>query len=148
MAIDYLISEYPQLTIITAELPKGLSGLYCDNVILLNKRLGNIEKHCILAEELGHYETSYGNITNLNDIKNQKLELVARRWGYEKLVSLDKLIECHKRKYWTIEEICFHLDITPEYLKNVLDYYNQKYGVYKIFKGYKISFDLLNIEKV
>lgn len=147
LALDTLISEYPQITIKIADMPKGLSGLYYDNVILLNKHLASNEKHCVLAEEIGHYETTYGNITDLSDVRNIKLEKVARKWGYEKILSLDLLIDCHNNGFWTLEEVCFHLDITPEYLNDAVTYYIQKYGVYKIHNGYKITFDPLTIIK-
>lgn len=147
MALDALISEYPQITIMLKDMPKNLSGLYYDNVILLNNHLGHNEKHCVLAEEIGHFETTYGNITDLKDIRSQKLELVARRWGYEKLVSLNTLINCFNNGIWSIDDICFHLEITPKYLNSVLEYYTQKYGIYKKINGYKITFNPLNIEK-
>lgn len=148
MPLEALINEYRHIKIKIADMPKGLSGLYIDNVILLNKCLNHNEKHCVLAEEIGHYETTYGNITDLKDIRNQKLELVARRWGYEKLVSLESLISCYEDGYWSTEEVCFHLEITPEYLNSVLDSYIQKYGIYKEVNGYKITFNPLNVEKL
>lgn len=148
MGLDSLIAEYPQITIKFAELPKGLSGLYFDNIIFLNKRLNSIEKHCVLAEEIGHHETTYGNITDLDEVRSRKLEIVARRWGYEKLVPLDKLIECHENEHWLTDDICFYLDITPKYLQEALNYYTQKYGISKNHNGYSISFDSLNIKKL
>ena len=87
MTYDRLIMEYPHIKIIEKVLPKGLPGLYYDNVIEIDKFKDKYEKHCILAEELGHYETTYGDITNLNDMRSIKLEQIARRWGYEKIVS-------------------------------------------------------------
>lgn len=35
----------------------------------------SVQKACVLAEELGHHYTSYGNIINLNDTANRKQEL-------------------------------------------------------------------------
>lgn len=84
MSYEKLLMEYPQICIREKDLPKGLSGLYYDNNIEINKSQSSYEKHCILAEELGHYETTVGNILDLNNTNNQKHELTARRWGYEK----------------------------------------------------------------
>src|SRR5690625_1983507 len=109
MAYEKLMSKYPQLTIKEVTLPRGLSGLYYDNVIKIDKHKSKYEKHSILAEEIGHYETTYGDIIDQTNIKNRKLELVARRWAYEKLVSLNKLIDCHNNHITTVSEVCTHL---------------------------------------
>lgn len=149
MAYEALISEYPQLTILEVpDIPKGLAGLYIDNLILLDKHRGKYEKHCILAEEIGHYETTHGDITDIKKIRNWKLELVARRWGYEKIVSLDKLIECHEMGYRTLEEVCIHLEITAEYLKTSIDHYSSRHGISLKYRGYEMFFDPLFIRRV
>ena len=147
MSFEKLLMEYPQICIMEKDLPKGLSGLYYDNNIEINKSKSSYEKHCILAEELGHYETSTGNITDLGNINNQKLELIARRWGYEKIVSLDHLIECYLHGYTTVEDICLHLEITANYLKEALNVYKQRYGISIQYKEYELFFDPLNISK-
>ena len=46
-----------------------LKGAYKNNKILINLKLTtNAEKKCILSEEIGHHETSYGNILDDNKI--------------------------------------------------------------------------------
>lgn len=50
--------------------------------------LRETEKYEILSEELGHFFTSYGDITNLSDIGNIKQENRARRWSYETTVGI------------------------------------------------------------
>lgn len=148
MAYERLMMEYPQLHIMEKLLPKGLSGLYYNNVIEINKYKTKYEKHCILAEELGHHETTYGDITDLDDITSRKLELVARRWGYEKIVSLDKLIECYVEGYTTVEDMCEHLEIVPDYLCKAVEVYNQRYGLSTIKNNFRIFFDPLNIKPI
>lgn len=147
MSYERLLMNYPHIEIIEKVLPKGLSGFYYDNVIEINKFLSNYEKHCILAEELGHHETTYGDITKLDDITSKKLELVARRWGYLKIVSLDSLIECYNSGHNTIEDTCDYLEVTSNYLQEAINIYKQKYGLFAVYKGYKIYFDPLNIHK-
>lgn len=147
MDYERLIIEYPHVKIIEdPTMPKGLGGIYIDKRIYINKLKNSYEKHGILAEELGHYETTYGDITDLNLVQNQKLELVARRWGYEKVVSLEKLIECYELRKITLEDVCVHIEITADYLKKSIDYYVDKYGLKKVYKGYEITFDPLNIK--
>lgn len=149
MGYEALILQYPQLTIREVlTLPKGLAGINIDNDILLDKNRCKYERHGILAEEIGHYETTYGELTNLTDMRNWKLELVARRWGYEKIVSLDKLIECHEMGYKSLEEVCTHLEITAIYLKKSVDHYFSRHGISISHNGYQINFDPLFIRRV
>lgn len=148
MLYESLMSQYRHLTFKESLLmPTGLSGLYIDKQIIINNRLSLYEKHCVLAEEIGHYETTYGDITNLESVSNQKLELTARRWGYEKIVSLDKLIECYVADHRTEEDICTYLEITPQYLYSAIDRYRQRFGLSTVYNGYLLFFDPLNIEK-
>ena len=148
MSYEALIAEYPQIDIKEVLLPKGLAGVYFDNEIHLDKRRGKYEKHCILAEEIGHHETTYGDITDFNVLWNWKLELVARRWGYEKIVSLDKLIDCYEKGFKSLDEVCIHLEITAEYLKTSIDHYSSRHGISVIHRGYEMFFDPLCIRRV
>lgn len=148
MLFEQLMMEYPQIRVVEKVLPNGLYGLYYDNLVVINKTKNNYEKHCILAEELGHHFTTYGDILDLKEMRNLKLELVARSWGYEKIVSLDKLIECYLSGHTTVEDICTYLEVVPSYLFKALEKYNQRYGLSVIHKEYEIFFDPLNIKKV
>ena len=148
MTYESLIAQYPHLVIKEVKtMPSGLAGLYMDNMILIDQRRPYYEKHCILAEELGHYETTYGDITELQSLRNWKLELLARRWGYEKIISLDNLIECHEMNYRTIDEVCAHLEVTAEYLKLAISHYAARHGVSIYHNGYDIYFDPLYLRK-
>ncbi|RDY26240.1 hypothetical protein CHL78_014170, partial [Romboutsia weinsteinii] len=55
-------------------LKSSSDGLYYNNKIAINKeRLSTTnEKICVLAEELGHHYTSYGNILDLSDTNNSR----------------------------------------------------------------------------
>ncbi|WP_252504779.1 ImmA/IrrE family metallo-endopeptidase [Sporosarcina sp. Marseille-Q4943] len=148
MTYESLIAQYPHLVIKEVKtLPSGLGGLYMDDVVLIDKNRSHYEKHCILAEEIGHYETTYGDITDLQKLTNLKLELAARRWGYEKIVSLDKLIECYESGFKTVEEVCTHLEVTEDYLMESIAHYHSRFGVSTIHKGYEIFFDPLYLRK-
>ncbi len=72
------------------DLGNKIMGLYGESVIWINKRIKTYtEKTCVFAEELGHHHTSYGDITDLSELKNRKQEHVARRWAAKKLVSVE-----------------------------------------------------------
>ena len=146
---EMLIQQYPLIDIREdGRMPKSLSGLYFDNAIRINKNLLAYEKTGVLAEEIGHHETTYGDILDLRDIRKKKLEVVARRWGYEKVLSLDILVECYEAGHRTLADVCTYLEVTGPYLKEALDSYEEKYGVSRIHGGYEITFNPFNIKKI
>jgi rhamnogalacturonyl hydrolase YesR len=100
----------------------------------------NAEKTCILAEELGHYNTSTGDILNLSDIKNRKQELKARIWAYNKQIGLSGIIKAYEAKCKDKAEMADYLDVTEEFLEEALNYYIQKYGISVSFDNYIIYF--------
>lgn len=145
---ESLAHQYPVVSIRKVNnMPKGLSGLYFDNSILINKNLSAYACHGILAEEIGHHVTTFGDITELNSVSKVKLEIIARRWGYKKIVSPEALIDCYLSGHRTLEEVCVYLEVTPSYLKKVLDFYKERHGMDALFGDYRISFDPLNIER-
>ena len=129
-------------------MPRALSGIYFDNTIRINKFIEAYEKTGVLAEEIGHYETTYGDILDLKDLRKKKLEVVARRWGYEKIVSLHKLIDCYQLGHRTIYDVCCYFEITDTYFENVLEFYKMKYGDYKDHEGYRIFFDPVDVKSI
>lgn len=148
MMYELLLAQYSHLAIKEVKtLPVGLGGVYMDNMILIDQHRSSYEKHCILAEEIGHYETTYGDITDASSLTNWKLELIARRWGYEKIVSLDKLIDCYELNYLSIEEVCSHLEVTEDYLLESIQHYHARFGVSVQYKAYEIFFEPLSVVK-
>lgn len=104
------------------------------NSIIINSRISENEKYCVLVEELGHHHTTIGDITNQYKIENRKQELIARRWGYEKLVGIVDLINAYNHGCQNKYEIAKYLNVTESFLSDALEYYNSKYE-----KGYKIE---------
>lgn len=62
-----------------------LRGLYWDRAIGVHQGASTAEKACILAEELGHYHTSVGNLLERDQLVNRKLEKKARAGGMNTL---------------------------------------------------------------
>lgn len=142
MRMESLMLEYPELTIKeTTKMPRGLRGLNKGFQIYLNRHDSLYKKHFLLAEEIGHYETTAGDITDLDTIPKIKAEVIARRWGYEKIISLDDLVSCYEKKHLTAEDVAHDFEIELEALKIILDYYFDKYGPSVNHKGYIINFD-------
>lgn len=116
------------VTVIDYDLDKETMGLYCDGFILIDKSANPEEKYCTLAEELGHYFTACENIVETDSIEKCKQEQRGRRWGYEKILPLETIIDAVIDGYDNIALLTERLDVTPEYLQDALIYYNQKHG--------------------
>ncbi|ATF15414.1 ImmA/IrrE family metallo-endopeptidase [Brevibacillus brevis X23] len=109
----------------------GTRHLYNNNVIAINKFIStNVEKVCVLAEELGHHHTSSGNILDQTKIVNRKQEKRARCWGYEKLIPLNAFIQAHKQGVKNRFELAEHLGVTEEFLDSAINRYIEKYGTH------------------
>lgn len=124
-----------------------LKGLYVDGNIILNKtaNLSENEKCCVIAEELGHHYTSYGNILDQSCVTKRKQEHRARSWAYEKIVTLDKFIlalNVGVRNRHELAELC---EVTEEFLDNSINYYLHKHGIYMEFDDYIICLDPLGV---
>jgi hypothetical protein len=75
--------------VIQVDFKGNIKGMYGENTIALSSKLKtDQEKSCVLAEEMGHYNKTAGNIINTKDIRNMKQEKIARNWAYEKLVNI------------------------------------------------------------
>ena len=127
------------------EMSKRFKGIYEDNVILINKDLSSIEKACVLAEELGHYYTTHGNILDQSKTENRKQEQRARNWACSRMVTLDKFIDAYKNDVSNIHEFAELVCVTEEFMQEALDYYRRRYGISTIYKGYLINFERLAV---
>ncbi|MDU6296055.1 ImmA/IrrE family metallo-endopeptidase [Clostridium celatum] len=150
MTYDELLKEADNLNVRVKELDLRTYDGYCHgNRIAIDKKLKtNKEKACILAEELGHYHTTYGDITNQNKIENVKQEILARRWGYERLVGIVDIINAHRNGVRNRHELAEFLDVTEEFLCEAIEYYKCKYGLYYQIDNYLIYFDRLGVMEI
>lgn len=121
--------------------PNRLDGLYLDGNVALDKELKTTaKKACVLAEELGHYYTTVGNIIDLTDAGNRKQERQARLWAYNKQIGLQGIINAYKRGCVDCHEIAEYLEVTEEFLCDAIDCYREKYGIYAILDNYAVYF--------
>lgn len=129
---------------------KGTSkGLYSDNVIALDSKIEtDNEKRCVLAEEIGHYYTSHGDILDISDIRNLKQEKRARNWGYEKLVGIIDLINAYKKGIKSRHDLAEYLNVTEEFLDKALKHYKEKHGLYYQIDKYVVYFEPLGILEI
>lgn len=119
-----------------------IKGLYCDNTIALSTSLqSTAERTCILAEEIGHHETSLGNILDQQNITNIKQERKARLWAYDKLINLFGIIRAYYAGCRNSYEVAEYLDVTEDFLNEAICAYRSKYGTGAKAGEYVIIFD-------
>lgn len=99
------------------------------------------EKSCVLAEELGHYYTSSGNILNQSITANRKQEYRARFYGYNLMIGLIGIVQAYEYGCRNLYEMADFLDVTEDYLKEALSCYRKKYGIYTTLDNYIIYFE-------
>lgn len=119
---EQLLAEFEN-DLVIEELPISVDGLYSDGVVWLREDMTAAQKHSVLAEEIGHHLTSSGDILNLSDINNQKQELKARRWAYEKILPPENIhfaIADGHTEMWDMAE---YLEVDEAFLREALKYY-------------------------
>lgn len=118
-----------------------IKGLYCNGSIALNKDMSEVEKKCVLAEELGHHYTAVGDILDQSLDRNRKQELRGRLVAYNKLIGLRGLVDAYTHHCHTLSEAAEYLEVTQEFLEEAVNCYRNKYGVYTEVDNYVIMFE-------
>lgn len=125
-----------------ADFKSKAEGLINGNVIGINKKIRTCRKRtCILAEELGHYHTTIGDIISQSTISERKQELRARVWAYNKLIGLSGIVDAFNHGCRSLSDTAEYLDVTEEFLLEALQYYKGKYGIYTTLDNYVIYFE-------
>lgn len=148
---ECLLTEAGNKGLIVKELPlKGYDGRIKGNRVAISRNLTQAQKSCVLAEELGHYYTTVGNILNQSDAGNQKQESRARLWAYNKMVGLIGIIEAYKNRCQNLSEMADYLNVSESFLEETLERYRMKYGCCVEIDNYVILFEpqLAVIEKM
>ena len=140
---ELLLKESDSAGLIVKEKPlKYNDGRIKGRRVAIRKDLKTTtEKGCILAEELGHYHTSTGNILDQNNVLNRKQELRARAWAYDKMIGLNGIISAYKNGCRTKYDIAQFLDVTEDFLSDALKHYRSKFGTYTKIDNYIIYFE-------
>lgn len=119
----------------------GLKGLCYNGQIAIKQNMPEVEKSCVLAEELGHYYTTVGDIIDQSSAANRKQELRARLWAYNCQIGLQGIIKTFEHGCKNVHEMADCLDVTEEFLKEAITAYRSKYGVCTEFDNYIIFFE-------
>ena len=118
----------------------GNDGRIMGNRIAIRKDMTTTEKACVLAEELGHHETTVGNIIDMSVSWNRKQERQARLNGYNRMIGLMGIVKAYEKGCQNQHEIAEFLNVTEEYLLECIVCYRDKYGTMKIIDNYTVYF--------
>ncbi|MGX0706685.1 uncharacterized protein DUF955 [Staphylococcus capitis] len=149
------MSLYEELVIKNRHIPiddgialKGdFEGFYDNGVILIDKNLPETRKAEVLYEELAHHKLTYGNILDQSKDINRKFENYARRYGYEAALPLRIIVEAHNYGVSNLYELAEYVQLSEEYIAEILKHYKNKYGIGTHYGEYLITFDPLRVFK-
>jgi len=99
------------------------------------------EKACVLAEELGHYFYTSGDIIDQSSTQNRKQELLARLQAYNHMVGLTGIIRSYEYGCGNLYEMAEYLEVTEMFLADALEVYRLKYGEGVTIDNYYIAFE-------
>lgn len=139
---DDLLIEADRNNLITKEKPlRANKGRIKGNRIAIKRDLTEVEKKCVLAEELGHHYTAASDILDQSTVENRKQEMRGRIWAYNNQVGLCGIIDAYLHHCQSLSESAEYLGVTEEFLNDTLTYYRNKYGVYATVDNYAIIFE-------
>ena len=122
---EKLLSEAYENGITVKEKPlQSSDGRIYNNRIAIRKSIETTAtKSCVLAEELGHYYTSVGDIIEQDNLNNRKQENIARKWSYEKILPIELIQFTFADGHTEIWDMAEYLDVDEAFLKDALIYY-------------------------
>lgn len=139
---EKLLAENENIIVVEKHFKSKALGLCKGNKIGLSKKLVTVaEKSCVYAEELGHYYTTVGDITDKSKIQNRKQERVARSIAFEKLCSIKKIVRAIKGGARDRYEVAEYLCITDNFFEDAIEYHRQKSGLYCECDGILLYFE-------
>lgn len=147
LTYEKLIDENPDVNIMDRHFNSdNIKGLYCNGNIAINDKIETTaERMCILAEELGHHYTSSGTIIDMQNTSNRKQEHIARMWGYNKLIGIQRLVDAFEHHCTNLYETADYLGVTEQFLVETINAYMHKYGCYMRYKEYIIEFNFNSV---
>lgn len=85
--LENLMSKYPNISFEFESMPHEFGGFNVGDQITINSNLSKEQQLQWLSEEIGHYKTSVGDISNYDRNESAQQEQRARHWGYQHLLS-------------------------------------------------------------
>ena len=139
---EALLDEACAEKLIVKEKPLQSSNgrIYGNRIAIRQDIETTAQKADVLAEELGHYYTSFGNILDMTNAQNRKQERQARLWAYNKRIGLYGLIRAYEHGCSSRYEIAEFLEVTEEFLEDAICCYRDKYGICTNVDNYVVYF--------
>ncbi|TCO79089.1 ImmA/IrrE family metallo-endopeptidase [Marinisporobacter balticus] len=142
--LENIIHKYHIIKEFTS-LPESALGFYFYDgdysMILISESLKNNERlyRTILAEEIGHFMTTVGDITPRRylryseQIEIDKKELVALRWAVDFLLPTQMVLEVLRdRKACTVDELVDYFYVTKDFLMKKFEFMAKEKPIWKI----------------
>lgn len=142
MTYEELLDTADELGLVTKEKDlRASDGRIRGNRIAIRRDMPDTRKACVLAEELGHYFTTAGDIMDLTDAGSRKQERRARIWAHDVQVGLDGIIAADAAGCINLYEIADFLDVPEDFLWEAIGCYKERYGIRIRYKDCVILFD-------
>ena len=124
------------------ELPlEYCGGMIVDNIIGIDSKRTTAEKTGIISEELGHFETTVGNILNQSTVPNRKQEMKARRWSHNHQIRQQDLVEAAQYGCRNAYDVAEFLGISEEFLQEAVEDFRKQYGTATVCDDYLIVYE-------
>ena len=85
-------TDAEHIRVLEKQFKSNAKGLIKGNKIAIRQDIPTVEKASVLAEELGHYYTTVGNILNQKVTGNRKQRHKVRPSAYNKLTGVSRLV--------------------------------------------------------
>lgn len=128
------------LWVIEKNFKSHAKGLCKGYKIGIKKDMTFNEKACVLAEEIGHFKKTAGNILDQKSVRNKKQEKIARTWAVNRMLHIDDLFNINLNYCNTSYDIAEALGVTEEFLQEILETFKRKYGLFYHKNGKTITF--------
>lgn len=128
------------LQVIEKNFKSHAKGLCKGSKIGIKKDMTNTEKACVLAEEIGHYHTTVGNILNQKNASQRKQEKIARKWAVNRMLKIEDLFDAVLDGCQTLYDVAEYLGVTEIFLYDAIAVFKQKYGLYYQRNGKRLVF--------
>lgn len=135
------IAEAEGISIIEKNFKSSAKGLCKGKKIGIKKDMPYNEKICILAEELGHYYKTVGNIIDTEKSFNIKQEKIARKWAVNRLLTPEELISAVVSGCEYISDVADYLGVTDSFLLEAIEIFKNTYGIIYRYDNYAIKFN-------
>ena len=96
------------------------------SLILINRHRALAQRTAALAEELGHYFRSVGDLRDLNDIVAAKSEALAHSWSIDQLLPQPELQTYLEKGNGTAWEVAEAADLPEHFVREAATYHARK----------------------